>query len=295
MAKKKKHKVDSRPSWTTEARKWDARRQRTAGSSARVRRIVAVVGNIVGVAALLVGIGTVVWLLLLTAGGDSIGSVFADDVAGTTTIAFPTLMALLSLTGFIFGQFAVRGRWGMSEGGRSTGGSITVELRPIGVGLHVIFLMLSLIAWVLVMVVPVVLDAQDALRIPDGSSAREQFWFTVTVYGALTGALTAMIGLSLLKKLTYDRALARSTSQIRPGSGSQVWWRTFSYIWRAELGIGAVGGAALGLSPLGVHLDSPAYGLGAVAIGVLLMGIAAVTALNAWRSGLPVQRVESYT
>jgi hypothetical protein len=44
-----------------------------------------------------------------------------------------------------------------------------------------------------------------------------------------------------------------------------------------------------------VHLDSAAYGFGALAIGLALIIIAVLVALNAWRSGLPVERVESYT
>jgi hypothetical protein len=59
--------------------------------------------------------------------------------------------------------------------------------------------------------------------------------------------------------------------------------------------VAALGGASLGLAPLGVHLDSSAYGFSFAAAGVALLVVAVVLALNAWRSGLPVERVESYT
>jgi len=100
---------------------------------------------------------------------------------------------------------------------------------------------------------------------------------------------------SLLKKLTFNRALTRHAAAIREGSRSQLWWRAFSHIWRAELAVAGFAGAALGLSPLGVHLHSPGFGWSAVGIGLGLIAVAVALALNAWRSGLPVERVESYT
>lgn len=269
--------------------------RRTTGSGALTRRIIAVVGNLVGALALVVAIGAVLWLLALTAGGDSIGSVFPDDTAGTSTITFPTLMAFLSMIGFFFGQFAVRGRWSMAAGEPAADGNYKVDLRPIGVGLHSLFLLLAALAWALVMVGPVLADSRGQLNTGDGSSATEQFWFTVTVYGTITGVIAAMVAVSLLKKLTYNRALLRHRSFIDAGSASQAWWRRFSHIWRAELGIAGFAGAALGLSPLGIHLHSAVYGVGALVIGLALGAVAVLTALNSWRSGLPVERVESYT
>jgi hypothetical protein len=288
-----KNTSDKNPS--TAARPTDKQGRRTTGSIARTRQVVGILGNLIGVGALLVGVGAIAWLLNLTAAGNSISSVVEDDVAGTSTIAFPTLMALLSMTGFFFGQFAVRGRWGMGGDRSRSGGSFSVDLRPISVVLHAVLLAAAVLAWVLVMVLPVVADARGAIDIPDGSSAAEQFWFTVTVYGAITGVLAAMLAVSLLKKVTYNRALLAHRSSITKGSHSQEWWRRFSHIWRTELGIAACGGAALGLSPLGVHLGSATYGVGALAIGVVLIAVATLAALNSWRSGLPVERVESYT
>ena len=266
----------------------DAQGRRSTGSIARTRRIIGIVGNLVGIAALLVGAGAVVWLMSLTGGGNSISSVFEDDIGGTTTIAFPTLMALLSLTGFIFGQFAVRGRWGFGSKSIFSGGSFTVDLRPISAGLHAVLVLVALAAWISVVAVPVA-------RGDELAGARDQFWFVVTVYGAITGALVAMTALSLLKKLTYNAALQRKGSSIVAGSRAQVWWRRFSHQWRAELGIGGLGGAALGLAPLGIHLDSALYGFSFAAVGIVLLFGATLLALNSWRSGLPVERVESYT
>lgn len=107
--------------------------------------------------------------------------------------------------------------------------------------------------------------------------------------------MAAIVGVSLLKKLTYNRLLARSGSTVAKGSASQQAWRTFSHIYRGELGIAGLAGATLGLSPLGVRLDSALYGFGMLAAGVILLTIAIALALNSWRSGLPVERVESYT
>ncbi|NOJ61138.1 hypothetical protein [Arthrobacter sp. 260] len=273
----------------------DDQGRRTTGPVAITRRIVAVVGNLVGAGALLVAAGAVFWLLSLTAGDNSISSVFEDDVAGTSTIAFPTLMGLLSMIGFFFGQFALRGRWGESRVSGSSGGSFAVDLRPISVWLHALLLGLAIIAWILVMVMPLVLDLRGEIAASDGSSAREQFWFIVTVYGTITGALAAMVGMSLVKKLTYNRALKRHGWSVEQGSATQLWWRNVSHIWRTELGIAALGGAALGLAPLGLHLNSALYGLSFTAAGIILLVLSLRFALNAWRSGLPIERVESYT
>ncbi|WP_307082813.1 hypothetical protein [Arthrobacter agilis] len=255
--------------------------------------IVAIVGNLVGGLALLVSAGAVAYLLTLTGSGNSISSVFEDDVAGTTTIAFPTLMALLSTVGFFFGQFGLRGQWG--GGTPSAKEHFTVDLRPLTVRSHALLLGFALLAWAAVMVIPLVLDSRGALAADDGSSALDQYWFVVTVYGAITGAVTAMVGTSLVKKLTYNASLRRRISEIRAGSPSQTWWRSFSHTWRAELGIGGLGGAALGLAPLGLHLNSATYALSFAAVGTALLITGLVLALNAWRSGMPVERVESYT
>jgi hypothetical protein len=277
------------------ARPTDSQGRRTTGSIARTRQIVGIVGNVVGALALLVAAGAVYWLLTLTAGGDSISSVFEDDVAGTTTISFPTLMALLSMVGFFFGQFAVRGKWGMGGGSLFSGGAFKVDLRPISVGLHALLFVLAVVAWALVMVVPLVIDAQGGIAAREGSSALDQYWFTVTVYGAISGALAAMTGVSLLKKLTYNASLKLNESSIQPGSPSQKRWRVVSHIWRTELGLAGLAGAALGLAPLGFHLDSATYGLSFAGVGLTLLIASVILALNSWRSGLPVERVESYT
>ena len=264
------------------------------------RRVVAIVGNTVGVLALLAAIAGVGAMLWITANGTSMSRIFEDDVAGTRTISAPTLLALLALVGLIFGQFASRGMWGigLSKGpslnGRG-GGTFAVQLRPISVPLHLLFIVLAVVVWLLVLPVPVVLDRGGEIPALPGSSALEQFWFTVTVYGALSGAVVAMITVSLLKKLSYNRSLERNREAIVPNSPEQRFWRKFSHIWRAELLVAALGGAALGLSPLGIPLDSPAYGFGMLGAGLVLFVASIPLALNAWRSGLPVERVESYT
>jgi hypothetical protein len=264
--------------------------------AAKLRRGVAIVGNAVGALALLVAIVAVAAILWFTNQDVSIGSVIEDDAAGTTTIAFPFLMVLLSMIGFFFGQFASRGRWGAVEKTSIvSSGTFRVELRPIGVGLHVLFLVLALLAWMLVVLLPVVLEVAGTVDPAAGSSAAEQFWFTVVVYAIVTGGIAAVVAVSLLKKVTYNRSLERGRGSIVDGSPAQVAWRRFSHIWRGELAIAALGGAALGLSPLGIHLDSAAYGLAFAAAGVALLLASILLALNSWRSGLPVERVESYT
>ncbi|MET0715179.1 MAG: hypothetical protein ABWY57_09720, partial [Mycetocola sp.] len=128
------------------------RTERAAAS----RRVVGIGGNVVGVVALLIAIAAVAAILVVTNQGVSIGSIIEDDSAGTMTIAFPFLMVLLSMTGFFFGQFATRGRWGSSEKTSVlSSGSFRVDLRPISVALHILFLLMSVIVWFLVVAVPV--------------------------------------------------------------------------------------------------------------------------------------------
>lgn len=263
---------------------------------ASLRRRTALVCNLVGVLALVVAVAAVAAILWSTNQGVSIGSVFESDSTGTGTIAFPFLMALLSMIALFFGQFATRGVWGTGrKSSVFSGGSFRVDLRPIGPGLHSLFFALALLAWVLVAPLPVALEASGAVNPPPGSSAAEQFWFTVVVYAMVTGALAAVVGVSLLKKVTYNRLLERGRGSIVTGSSSQGAWRWLSHIWRGELGLAALAGAAFGLSPLGVHLDSTAYGLACAGAGIALLMASIVMALNSWRSGLPIERVESYT
>jgi hypothetical protein len=264
--------------------------------AAKLRRIVGTGGNLVGIVALLVAIAAVAAILVFTNQGVSIGSVIQDDSAGTMTIAFPFLMVLLAMICLFFGQFATRGRWGASEKTSVlSSGSFRVDLRPISVGLHILFLLLAVIVWVLVVPVPVALETGGTVNPPPGSSAAQQFWFTVVVYAVVSGALAAIVAISLLKKLTYNRFLERGRSSIVDGSPAQVAWRRLSHIWRGELVLAGFAGAAFGLSPLGIHLDSVVYGLAFAAVGVVLLLASIAMALNSWRSGLPVERVESYT
>jgi len=267
--------------------------RRRAGSMQKAAPLLAIVANAVGALALLAAIAGIGWLLLYTGGDNSISSAFPDDVGGTRTIAAPALLLLLSMVAFFFGQYAARGRWGVGDDSPSSTGRFRVDLRPIGAGLHVILLAAAVVAWMLVLVVPVILDARGDLVLSDGGSAADQFWFVVIVYGVISAATAMMIAVSLLKKLTYNRSLARHAAAIRPGSSSQRLWRQWSHIWRGELGVAAFGGIALGLSPLGAPLGSAAFTLGMLAAGVVLTAFAVVLALNAWRSGLPVERVES--
>ncbi|MFC4555275.1 hypothetical protein [Georgenia faecalis] len=273
----------------------DSLGRQTTGRGALARRIISIVGNTVGTVALVLGLGTVFWLLSLTARGKSISSAFPEDIGGTPTIAFPALMALVSMIALFFGQYAARGRWGTGKDSRFSSGSVTVLLRPISVGWHAALLALALVVWGLVALGPVVLDVQGRIAAEDYSEALGEMWFTANAYGALSGALAAMIGVSLVKKLTYNRSLQRHASSIQDGSPSQLRWRSVSHIWRTELGIAAVAGIALGLAPLIAHLGSLTEALPFVAVGVALLAGAIAMALNAWRSGLPVERVESYT
>lgn len=268
----------------------------SADRAARSRRRVGIGGNAVGAVALLVAIAALAAILVFTNQGVSIGSVFEDDSAGTMTIAVPFLLVLLSATGFFFGQFATRGRWGSSDKTSVlSSGSFRVDLRPIGVGLHLLLLVTAVIAWVLVVLLPVALETAGTVNPPPGSSAAKQFWFAVVVYALVSGALAAVVAVSLLKKVTYNRLLGRGRSSIVDGSPAQIAWRRLSHIWRGELVLAGLAGAALGLSPLGIHLDSASYTLAFAAAGVALLVAAITMALNSWRSGLPVERVESYT
>lgn len=262
----------------------------------RTRRLIAVIGNTIGSIALFAAVAAVAALLWFTNDGVSIGDVFEDDRSGTTTIAVPFLLLMLSLIGFFFGQFATRGRWGTGTNTSTwSSGTFRVVLNPVSVALHVLFLLLALFAWALVLPLPVFLQSSGALAADEGSTSAEQFWFTVVVYGVVSGGIAAVVGVSLVKKLSYNRLLENGRNGIVDGSTAQVTWRRFSHIWRGELMIAALGGAALGLSPLGIHLDSAAYGFGLAVTGVVLLAVAVGLALNAWRSGLPVERVESYT
>lgn len=267
-----------------------------SGSSERIRKVISVVGNSVGSVALLLAAAVVGAILWFTNQNIAIGDVFEEDRAGTTTVSIPFLVLLLSLIGFFLGQFATRGRWGVGENTSVfSSGTFRVVLRPISVPLHAAFLSLAILAWALILLLPVLLDSSESLGASEGSTAARHFWLTVVFYGLVSGAIVAVIGVSLVKKLTYNGRLERGRDSVVEGSSSQVAWRLFSHIWRGELMIAALAGGALGLAPLGFHLDSAAYGLSFAAAGIVLLVISVILALNSWRSGLPVERVESYT
>ncbi|MBT2586791.1 hypothetical protein [Arthrobacter sp. ISL-95] len=252
---------------------------------------------ILGIALTLAGVGLVAFLLVLTGSGTPIREVFPDDRTGTTTIAAPFLVLMFGFIALVFGNFALRGTWSLlreEEQPRGKPGTWRVDLRPINPVIHGFLVLVGFAAWFAVLALPAYLDTQGLIAAKDGSTARSQLWFIVVVYGLISGAITAMVAMSLLKKLTYNRLLARSISTLTPGPKQAFWWR-FSHIWRGELGAAAVGGSALGLAPLAAHFGSGLNLALSLTVGLVAMLLSAALALNSWRSGMPVERVESYT
>lgn len=173
-------------------------------------------------------------------------------------------------------------------------GTNVALFRPLALATHALWIAVPVAAWVAV--VPVVLS-QSSTGSGAGSlsyvDADSDVAFLVGVYGGLAAALAGAVVGSLVKKAWYLRTVRR-LGPPDPEKRSQGWW-TFSYCWRGDVWLVALGGLLLGISPLTLFVDSTVGPVVTIAGGTVLVVVGLVTSTMYRRSGMPLGTGSSLT
>ena len=250
-------------------------------------------------------LAAVVLLIVLvarTAGGDDLREFSGGEKWGDNLITAPLLILMLASAPLFLAEYHRRGLWYTRERGFFQGGSNVVVLRPARLWSRALWLLVSILAWVGLIVIPVHLDiTTDAFADADSS-----LWTLLVAHGIFASGMSVVLVFSFLKRLTYDRLAARFGFGIAYGSGSQLFWRFVSYQFRFELWFAFGCGAVLGTIPLLYQSAADdCYQAGCVLavdtgwlawivwIAAGCAALALIGCLNAWRSGKSLYSGES--
>lgn len=237
-----------------------------------------------------------------TAGGADLRDFAGGEAWGDNLVTAPFLILMVAAAPLFLAEFHRRGLWFTRERGAFQGGSNVVELRPARLWSRALWLLVSILAWAVLIAVPVHYDiTTDVFADADSS-----LWTLLVTHGVFASGMTVVLVFSLLKRLTYERLAARFGAGIVYGSASQVFWRFVSYQFRFELWFAFGCGAALGTIPL-IHQSAADDCYASDCIPVLDAGwlawilwiaagcaaLALLGCLNAWRSGKSLYSGES--
>jgi hypothetical protein len=239
-------------------------------------------------------VGLLALMVVRTARGDDLREFSGGEAWGDNLITAPFLILMFASAPLFLAEYHRRGLWFTRERGFLQGGSNVVVLRPARLWSRALWLLVSILAWVVVIAIPVHLDiTTDAFVDADSS-----LWTLLVAHGVFASGMTVVLLFSLLKRLTYERLAARYGAGIVYGSSSQLFWRFVSYQFRFELWFAFGCGAMLGTLPLVFHaaaddcyladcIPVPDAGWLAwiVCIAVGCAALALLGCLNAWRSG----------
>jgi len=264
--------------------------------SKRARRPLAKPGlillfQLLGAASLLTAAAGVVFQVGLVLDGRSLSEIAGGYDERTMRIMAPLLPIMLALTFFTFAEFGRRGSLAARETTFLRGGSMVVIWdRRVGLGWHLLWVLLALVAWIAIVAVPVALDLANGDELFPVQGSREDFWTSVTVYGVTTSFIGGFAAGSLVKRFLGDPRFGRPA----PEAGRGVWtW--LSHRWRVEIVLASGAAVAAGLGALQLHTGD--MGLlvfcAAVALGCAVLSV--ICMRQAWRSGTSPLIVESFT
>lgn len=223
-----------------------------------------------------------------TSGGLSLP--FVDAYPTTTDVLLPPFGAFLVGGCLTFvGELQRRGAIV-----RGYGNNIAL-FRPLGLVTHASWIVVPLAVWVAI--VPLTLSRASVDRAASPSLSNldsgSDVVFLLGVYGGLVAAVTGALVGSWAKKAWYLRT-ERRLGPPDPGTRSPGWW-TFTYYWRADVWLVALGGLLLGIAPIPWFLESTTAAVVTAGIGsaLSLAGLASSTQYR--RSGMPLGTGSSLT
>lgn len=158
--------------------------------------------------------------------------------------------------------------------------------RPLHVVVHAAWIVPPFVAWLIAMPWALSLLVQNADAGQDAMilGADSDAVFLVGVYGGLAALMTGAVAGSLFKKLWFLAVVRRPGA---PESSSAFWW-SFSFYWRLDVWLVALGVLMLGLAPLPLHFSSPGGTAATLGGGAALVTLGLVTCTQYARAGMPL-------
>lgn len=274
------------------------RRERVAASNRAFGRVLSVGGGVLAAIAFVLLVGGGLVLTAVAAGPDD-GSL--DGVRGLAAVmmgATPGVILLIAMCGLVAGEQLRRGTMQRNPDPPDTvlpSASMVSRFRVLPVGWHVFWIAVGLLISVLLVGIPVVSWFTGGWPASVGDENDfSRYW---VIYGSIGFGVTAAAVVSLIKKLSYYRALAAGKVQQGVDAPGRRFWRFFDYRWRFDLWLAGLGGVigVLAFTPLSSSVGQTAsaadlaaalpWVLGFAALGLLLIVAGIVCATNFWRAG----------
>lgn len=174
-------------------------------------------------------------------------------------------------------------------------GNNVAIFRPLGLVTHALWVVVALAVWVALVPVTLSKASVDQAASPSLSylDSGSDVVFLLGVYGGLVSAVTGALVGSWVKKAWYLRT-ERRLGPPDPGTRSPGWW-TFTYYWRADVWLVALGGLLLGITPLPWFLESTTAAVVTAGIGAALALAGLTFSTQYRRSGMPLGTGSSLT
>lgn len=210
-------------------------------------------------------------------------------------IALPGVLLVAALVFLFFGVFQRRAaEFGARDRKWLQGGSIVSLMKPLGTKPHLLWVAVALVFWLLLVIVPVIVSTAGGWPTNLDETQSGYTFLTIGVYGGLAAAVMFVLITSLVKKTSYVAALRKRGDRARGGGPGKGFWRWFTFRWRFDLWLAGVGGALIGTCWIALIFDDTGFFFGALAIGVVLVALGVLTAVQYWRAGQPLGTGESF-
>jgi hypothetical protein len=229
------------------------------------------------------------WLYVLGLGGSTFEKLAPGLEDDASSLALPGILFLLASVPLFFGEVVRRsGKWSTRSRGFFRGGNTRLVIPSISLKAILLWMLVPAAAWVVLVPVPVLMEAQKTAFPLTKVHAYDGFWNLAMFYGFFAAGTIGVFLASLLKRATYNR-LAAAFGPVKKAS---TFWTLVSAQWRGETFFAFASTGLFGVLPFLWHdavygrkpFDDSALTImtsSAVACGVL----AVVIVLNSWRCG----------
>ncbi len=218
-----------------------------------------------------------------------------DTEVVSLLIAVPGVLLLLAMISLFF--FALLRRsteLGVASRSMWAGGSVTAQLKPLATGYHLAWIAVAVLAWLLLIVVPMRLALGGGWPASLEDSPATFTYLALGMYGGLSAALAVVLSVSLVKKTVYRVTIRRRGPAALGGGSGRSFWRWFTFRWRFDLWLAGVGGAFLGTCWLALIFDDSGFFLTTLGLGLVFTAVGVATAVQYWRAGEPLGAAESF-
>lgn len=204
---------------------------------------------------------------------------FVDEYPTVVEILLPPFFAF-----FVGGILAFLGEL-LRRGTMIKGEAANVAVfRPLHAAVHAAWIVPPLAAWLIAMPWSLSLLVQRADAGVMFLDADSDAVFLIGVYGGLAALMAGAVAGSLFKKLWFLAPVRRSGA---PESSSAFWW-SFSFSWRLDVWLVALGVLLLGVAPLPLHFASAAGTAVTLAGGGVLVTLGLLACTQYRKAGMPL-------